>query len=109
LLVYSQCCANILASQEKLFEDALWENGDVTNRLISFEDLAPTLLGFAGVTRLRYTQGYYLSQHAPVERTYIYADRARMDSADLRSYFVMDNDMKSYISKRYVTAGKKVR
>jgi len=77
---------------EKYKPDWMPDNGDHEGRLVSFEDLAPTILGFAGVERLPYMQGHDLSKNAPTTREYIYADRARMDSADLRSYFVMDNN-----------------
>ena len=65
-------------------------NGKSVDRLISFEDMAPTLLGFAGVKPLFYMNGIDLSQDQPRARKYVYADRGRMDNAPLRSYYVAD-------------------
>lgn len=75
---------------EKYKPDWMPENGESTDRLVSFEDLAPTILGFAGIEKLPYMQGIDLSDDAPVEREYVFADRARMDSVELRSYYVLD-------------------
>lgn len=68
------------------------KDGKVTDRLVSFEDLAPTILGFAGVDKLAYMNGIDLSTDSPAQRQYVFSDRARMDTADLRSYFVKDAD-----------------
>lgn len=68
----------------------LGKAGSVNERIISFEDLAPTILGFAGVDIPEYMKGINLSQKNPKEREYTYAVRGRMDRVpDLRSYFVL--------------------
>ncbi len=68
------------------------ENGTESDRLISFEDMAPTILGFAGVDSLPYMQGIDLSDSHPKKRAYVYANRGRIDTTNMRSYYVKDND-----------------
>ena len=80
----------IMHIPEKYKPDWMPGSGQTIDRLVSFEDIAPTLLGFAGIERLPYMQGIDLSDDAPVKRHYIFADRARMDAVDLRSYYVLD-------------------
>ncbi len=66
------------------------QTGKVIDRLVSFEDLTPTLLGFAGITQPSYMQGIDLSQDHPAERQYIYVSRARQEKAQWHTYFVQD-------------------
>ena len=82
----------IMHVPDKYKPDWMPKNGKAVDRMVSFEDLAPTILGYAGVDKLPYMNGVDLSQDKPEERQYIFADRARMDFTDLRSYFVKDND-----------------
>jgi hypothetical protein len=63
-------------------------DGSACDRLISFEDLTPTVLGFAGVEAPKYMHGVDLSKNAPAERKYIFANRARQATAQWESYFV---------------------
>ena len=65
-------------------------NGAVCDRLVSFEDLTPTILGFAGVDTPSYMKGINLSEDNPRERKYIFANRARQAKAVWDSYFVQD-------------------
>ncbi len=82
----------IMHVPDKYKPDWMPKNGKATDRLMSFEDLAPTILGYAGLEKLPYMNGVNLSQDKPTDRQYVFADRARMDFTDLRSYFVKDND-----------------
>ncbi|WP_246579826.1 sulfatase family protein [Candidatus Sodalis endolongispinus] len=66
--------------------------GEKDDRLISFEDLAPTILGFSGTKIPFYMKGINLSRDAPPERKYIFSARGRMDDINLRSYFVRDKN-----------------
>ncbi len=66
------------------------EDGTVEDRLVSFEDLTPTLLGFAGVEIPDYMKGIDLSQDKPRERKYVIASRARQEAAQWQSYFIQD-------------------
>lgn len=66
-------------------------NGQTTDRLVSFEDLAPTLLGFAGLPIPSYMTGIDLSKDNPRPRKYVFAERARQAIAQWQSYFVQDN------------------
>lgn len=68
-----------------------WQSdGSNDDRLVSFEDMAPTILGFTGTDIPFYMKGVDLSQdHAP-ERQYVFSSRARMDDIYLRSYYVRD-------------------
>ena len=66
----------------------LGDNGSIDDRLISFEDLTPTLLGFAGVKQPEYMQGIDLSDDQPAERKYVMAGRGRQANAQWHSFFV---------------------
>jgi len=66
------------------------ENGSTCDRLISFEDLAPTMLGIAKVPIPSYMKGINLSQNHPRTRKYIFANRARQAIAEWQSYFVQN-------------------
>ncbi|WP_233628603.1 sulfatase [Citrobacter amalonaticus] len=68
-----------------------WKSaGEKDERLVSFEDLAPTILGFTGTTIPSYMKGVNLSQDNPPERKTIFSARGRMDEIYLRSYYVRD-------------------
>lgn len=56
--------------------------GDVNNDLVSFVDLAPTVLSLAGLPLPAYLQGYAFLGYAKATtpRKYVYAARDRMDS-----------------------------
>lgn len=56
--------------------------GTVSDELVSFVDLAPTVLSLAGVSLPGYLQGqaFLGSQKSSVERKFVYAARDRMDS-----------------------------
>jgi len=54
--------------------------GAATNRLVSFVDLAPTLLSIAGAPAAEYHQGHaFMGRHAAEPQPYIYGFRGRMD------------------------------
>lgn len=54
--------------------------GGRSERLISFVDLAPTMLSLAGAKALPFMQGEaFLGPHAAAPRTYLYGFRGRMD------------------------------
>ncbi|WP_321408103.1 hypothetical protein [Tolumonas auensis] len=59
---------------------------------MSFEDLAPTILGFSKSGIPDYMKGINISKNSPPEREF-FSSRARMDDQPMRSYFVRD---KSY-------------
>lgn len=65
-------------------------DGTTCNRLVSFEDLPPTILSFAGVEIPSYMKGINLSEDNPCERKYVFANRARQAKAMWNSYFVQD-------------------
>ena len=51
-----------------------------TNRLVSFVDLAPTVLSLAGVAPPEYQQGHaFMGQHEAEPQPYLYGFRGRMD------------------------------
>lgn len=69
------------------------KEGSVDDRLISFEDLAPTILGFAGIDQPSYMKGINLSKNNPEKRDYVHVVRGRTDRvSNMRSYFVLGND-----------------
>ncbi|HCD0607971.1 TPA: sulfatase [Salmonella enterica subsp. enterica serovar Infantis] len=70
--------------------------GSKDDRLISFEDFAPTLLSFAGQNVPFYMQGINLAQDNAPKREFVYGVRGRMDNVDMRSYTVR-NDKYQYI------------
>lgn len=80
----------IIHVPEKYRPDWLGANGSVEDRLVSFEDLTPTLLGFAGVEIPDYMQGIDLSQDNPRDRKFIFVNRGRQEAAQWQSYFVQD-------------------
>jgi uncharacterized sulfatase len=54
--------------------------GGWTDRLVSFVDLAPTVLSLAGIRKADYHQGYaFLGQFQEPEQPYVYGFRGRMD------------------------------
>ncbi|MCC6589160.1 MAG: sulfatase-like hydrolase/transferase [Bryobacterales bacterium] len=54
--------------------------GRSTKRLVSFVDLAPTVLSLAGLRAQPFHQGHaFLGQHAAPEQKYVYGFRGRMD------------------------------
>ncbi len=54
--------------------------GGETDRLVSFVDLAPTVLSLAGIRPADYHQGHaFLGPHAAPEQPYIHGFRGRMD------------------------------
>ncbi len=56
------------------------EKGSSTNRLVSFIDLAPTLLNLAGISIPDYMQGKtFLGPDQPEPPSYVYTFRGRMD------------------------------
>ncbi|EAX8553711.1 sulfatase [Salmonella enterica] len=73
------------------YKPAGWKpDGSQDNRLISFEDLAPTILGFTHTAIPGYMKGYNLSQDNAPKRQLLFSTRGRMDNQNLRSYYVRD-------------------
>lgn len=68
--------------------DWLPADGSSCDRMISFEDLTPTMLGFAGTEIPSHMRGIDLSKDNPRERQYVFANRARQAIAQWNSYFV---------------------
>lgn len=66
------------------------QNGQKDERLVSFEDLAPTILGFTRTTVPSYMKGINLSSDNAPQRDYVFSSRGRMDDIYLRSYYVRD-------------------
>ena len=57
-----------------------YEQGTVSERLVSFVDLGPTTLSLAGIAPPPYMQGRaFLGVHAAAPRTYVHGFRDRMD------------------------------
>jgi arylsulfatase A-like enzyme len=57
-----------------------YEAGKWTERLISFVDLAPTVLSLAGMKKEEYHQGHaFLGEHIGAEQDYVFGFRGRMD------------------------------
>jgi len=57
-----------------------YKPGGTTDRLVSFADLAPTLLSLAGIPKPAHYQGHaFLGPHAEPEQPYLYGFRGRMD------------------------------
>jgi uncharacterized sulfatase len=72
-----------------------YQAGAWTDRLVSFVDLAPTVLSLAGLPKASYHQGFaFLGQHIDPEQPYVHGFRGRMDERiDM---------VRSVRSKRYV-------
>jgi N-sulfoglucosamine sulfohydrolase len=70
----------------------------VEDRLVSFMDLAPTVLSLAGVPIPAYIQGqaFLGGQEAPSVRKYIFAGQDRMDTELDRVRTVRDGRYKYY-------------
>lgn len=66
--------------------------GSRDERLVSFEDLAPTILGMAGVRQPEYMRGISLAQDNAPQRQFVYGARGRMDEFNMRSWFVRSHD-----------------
>lgn len=64
--------------------------GTANSRMISFVDLAPTILSLAGATVPEYMQGRNFTDPAIPERRYIYAERDRLDEVTDRQRLVRD-------------------
>jgi arylsulfatase A-like enzyme len=64
--------------------------GSFDERLVSFVDLAPTLLALAGVDRPAYQQGRSFLATGPAPRAYVYAARDRVDEVADRQRAVRD-------------------
>ncbi len=76
------------------------EPGSVDRRLISFVDLAPTILKLAGVTPPEYLHGQDFADLAAAPRQYVYAQRDRIDEVVDRQRAVRDRRFK-YIRSWY--------
>ena len=66
--------------------------GEKDGRLISFEDLAPTILGFTHTPVPFYMKGIDYSKDNARQREFIYSARGRMDDQYLTSYYVRSKD-----------------
>ncbi len=75
------------------------EPGTIDLRMISFVDLAPTILGMADIPKPEYMQGYDFIRDT-VRRSYIFAARDRMDEVDDRQRAVRGKRYK-YIRSWY--------
>ncbi len=72
-----------------------WRAGAVDDRLISFIDLAPTILSWAGAPRPDWMHGRdFAGADADDPRTYVFAAQDRMDSDLNRRRAVRDSDWK---------------
>lgn len=68
------------------------------DRLISFEDLTPTILGFAGVEKPDYMYGINLAANQPEKRPYVYGVRGRQgEIQEFRTYSVLGSDGFQYL------------
>lgn len=66
--------------------------GSVDERLISFEDLAPTILGYAKINVPYYMKGIDFSESNAPSRQFVYGARGRMDNVNMRSLFIRDKN-----------------
>lgn len=74
------------------FRPAGWkQDGQKDERLVSFEDLAPTILGFTRTAIPSYMKGINLAADNAPQRELVFSSRGRMDDISLRSYFVRDS------------------
>jgi len=65
--------------------------GSKCDRLVSFADLAPTVLNLAGLPIPKYMQGQpFLGKNLPAPREYVFASRDRVDEVLLCSRTVID-------------------
>ena len=68
-----------------------WGTGTVTDELVSFEDLAPTVLSLAGIAPPEYVTGRaLLGPHRAEPRRYIHAARNRLDDTPDLARSTMD-------------------
>ena len=74
-----------------------WQPGETDERMISFIDLAPTILRMAGVAPASYHQGH---DFLVSSRQYVYASRDRIDEVTDRQRAVRDERFK-YIKSWY--------
>ncbi len=75
-----------------MIKDIHSKNKGRTNRLISFVDLAPTLLSLAGIDIPGYMEGYaFMGNQDKVKRKYIYASSDRFDEYTDRIRAVRNN------------------
>ena len=70
------------------------ENGSVDGRLISFVDIAPSVLGWASVAVPDFIQGRPTLADRDVERLYVYASKDRLDEFPFRERAVRDQRYK---------------
>ncbi len=68
--------------------------GDVDERLISFVDLAPTILGIAGLATPAHFQGRSFLDPGNPPRSYVFASRDRIDETTDRQRAVRDDRFK---------------
>ena len=80
------------------------ELGAVDARLISFVDLAPTILAMTGTEAPEYLHGVDVLDPRNAERQYVYAARDRIDAVDDRQRAVRDKRFK-YIRSWYPELG----
>ena len=78
--------------------------GTLDSRLISFVDLAPTVLALAGIDAPTHLQGYDFSDPGAEEREYVYAARDRIDEVPDRQRAARDERYK-YIRSWYPEQG----
>jgi len=70
------------------------ENGSVDGRLISFVDIAPSVLGWAGVAVPDFIQGRPTLAESDLQRQYVYASKDRLDEFPFRERAVRDQRYK---------------
>ena len=82
------------------------EPGDLDERMVSFIDLAPQILAFAGVSRPPFMQGRaFVGPHAGEPRSLVFAARDRMDEVEDRVRAVRDARFKYIRNYRPEDAG----
>ena len=74
--------------------------GSVDERLVSFVDLAPTILAWAGLPAAGFIQGHDFTDPERPPREYVYAARDRIDEFEDRERAVRDGEYK-YIRSWY--------
>jgi arylsulfatase A-like enzyme len=70
------------------------ENGSIDERLISFVDIAPSVLGWAGVAVPEFIQGRPTLAESDLQRQYVYASKDRLDEFPFRERAVRDQRYK---------------